>query len=1084
MWFVRDTSSHDRSDRIDNGDQFRHDEGNLPGGPNGCRAHRASVRRAGSARRHRHACRPVAAPALPLTRAADIHDLPATLAEKHLPVHLTGVVTYYDPAQSTLFVADSSGSAFVATTHPYPLHRGDLVEVDGKTKPSFRTVIGPDPVIRVLGQGSAESAKIPGLRSYQELNASKWDCQYVSVRGVVRSAVVENHGVEDLLELEIMMPGGMVQGYVHDFAGIDPQSLIDAEIVFSGVVGGEFNAQQQLMRSVLYATNAADIQIVRAPDVRPHSLPLTPIDRVMETRYTVNQSPRVRVRGIVTFYRPGHAVVIQNGNQSLYASTREANLMPLDTVVDLVGFATEGEYGPFLVQTHIIPTGEHAHIEATPVTYAQAISGEFSDNFVALRGTLVSQLHVEGSDTLSLMVDGHPVTAVLQEATDDPGLPKFPIGSTLEVRGVCRMVATDLWTAPGSAPLLFQINMRYPGDIKVIHSPSWWTVGHVLILLGLFAAVSLLITIWAIMLRRRVAEQTATLARTTRVEQERSRILHAVNSAVALDELLRDICRTFGSLSPGLCCGCSIEGLQDQREQGFEPIYCGDPPPLVLFEAPLGDPEGRQIGRFVAGRMGPSPLSDQEMELVTVASGLANVAVNQRRLYQELNYSSTHDQLTSLPNRRSADLSLDTALQRAVTAGTRVAVAYIDVDQFKQVNDQHGHKVGDLYLQQIAARLSAVVRSTDKLARIGGDEFLLVASGLHAKEDAEAYRTRLESCFANSFVLDGRRLCGSASIGISVYPDHGTTAEDLKRHADFDMYSAKHRRRSAATHDRSFDSVEPAIFSPADLRLALESNRFELFYQPQFSATGELRGLEALLRLNDPILGTVTPDAFIAVAEGNELMLPLGQWVLRQAITDAMAWNLPSLHKVRIVINVSVREIETPDYAQTVLDILRSANFPANRLELEITERMIMRNVTIAEQQLTELQEQGVRIAIDDFGTEYSCLSALHSLPVDTLKIDRSFLRALRAQPEVMHTIEAIVSLAHGMRKRVVVEGVETEKELAALLKLGDIDLQGFFFSRPQPAATITSRLPEWYNGSNGSDGLTSSQQSNPGPVH
>ena len=1010
-----------------------------------------------------YALTPPAVPAVPLTNAAQVHDLPAGLAARHLPVHVKAVVTYYDPAQSTLFLADHTGSVYVATSHTYPLQRGDEVLLDGVTDPSFRTIV-TNPSFQVLGKAPVNAERVPGLRTYQELNSSKFDCQYVTVRGLVRSAVVEQHATEKLLELEIMMPGGIVQGYVHDYADLDPQKLIDADIEFSGALGGQFNSQEQLMRPVLYATDSSDLRIIREAAVHPDTLPLTGIDRVMETRFNLNQSPRVRVRGIVTFYRPGNSIVIQQGDRSLYATTREANPLPLDTVVDLFGFASEGEYGPALTETHIVPTGQTGHIEATPVTYAQALSGRYDDDFVAIRGTLMSQLHVPGSDTLSLMVDNHPVTAVLQEANDDPGLPKLPVGSLLSVRGVCRIVGSGAWTAPGTAPVLFEIQMRYPGDIQVIHSPSWWTLTHALILLGLVLLVSFLITMWAIILRRRVAEQTATLARTMHLEQERSRILHAVNSATSLEDLLTDICFTFGTQSPGLCCCCSIDPLLDQKDQGFDPMYCGDPPPRVLFESALSDTQGRQIGRFVAGRMGPDPLSDDEMELVTIAAGLANIAVNQRRLYHELNYSSTHDQLTSLPNRRSADLSLEAALQRAIAGGTRVAVAYIDVDRFKQVNDQYGHKVGDLYLQQIAGRLSAVIRSTDKLARIGGDEFLLVAGGLHNKEDAEAYRTRLEGCFENSFVLDGRRLCGSASIGIAVYPDHGTTAEDLKRHADIDMYSAKNRRR-AVNDTRSPEPAETAIFSPGDLREALQNQRFQLFYQPQFSSSGELRGLEALLRLNDPILGTVTPDAFISVAERHELIIPLGEWVLRQAVADATRWQLHTLPAVRIVVNVSVVELENPRYAETALAILRDAHYPPERLELEITERTIMRNVAHAEQQLTTLKRHGVRVAIDDFGTEYSCLSALHNLPIDTLKIDRSFIRALRARPEVMRTIEAIVALAHSMHKRVVVEGVETEKEVGALFKLGDIDLQGFFFSRPQPADVITANLANWRSG-------------------
>jgi diguanylate cyclase (GGDEF)-like protein len=612
--------------------------------------------------------------------------------------------------------------------------------------------------------------------------------------------------------------------------------------------------------------------------------------------------------------------------------------------------------------------------------------------------------------------------------------------------------------------------------LRISASPAgWWSLPHTVGLVMALATAMLVLLIWALALRHKLAGKAAQLAAARRLEQERSRLLTAIHSGTPLPLILTDICETFGVMSSGLRFAGTIDAVLNPADDGEEQVVVGDRPRHALFEAALSDPRGRQIGTFRAGYGEERLLSQRDLELATMAAGLANLAVLQSRFTQEFRFSATHDELTSLPNSRSSDVSLAAALADAVSSGTRVALVYVDVDQFRQVNEQYGRKIGDLYLQQVAERLMAAVRSTDKVARVGGDEFLLVAKGLHSADDAEAYRERLGSCFAHSFFLEERRVGGSASIGIAVYPDHGTTAEDLKRHADFDLYSAKHMRRAPGAANPE-GPVETPIFSPTDLLEALDCDRFQLFYQPQFSSRGELKGLEALLRLRDPILGTVTPDTFIAVAERHELMLQLGLWVLRRALADAALWRLQDMPQMCMVVNVAGRELESPGYASSVFSLLSEADYPPDRLELEITERNLMRNTAEAERQLALLRSRGVRVAIDDFGTEYSCLSSLQSLPLDTVKIDRSFVRSLRASPDAMRTLEAMISLAHSLRKRVVVDGVETEREFVALSQLGEMDFQGFFLGRPEPAEVTVLRLAGWQNGfRRGSGGLPGS---------
>ncbi len=998
-----------------------------------------------------------------LTSVKAIHDLPGEMAAKQLPVHLTAEVTFYDAVNKNLFIADSTGGLYVQTTKPYPLHRGDRIEVTGVTAPSFRSNIANDPEIKPLdGLGTLRAKKLDSL-SYGELMSGTWDCRYVILHGTIRSALVTERDGNHFLELELLMNGGLVRVYFKYFRLANVSSLLDAEVDLTGVAAASLNKKKQMMHSILYATDTdEDIRIVKAPNLSLSSIPFTGVDDVMKTHSVVDQTTRVRVRGAVTYYWPGRSIVIQQGNKSLYAATRSYQPLPLGTVVDLFGFADNGGYGPSLVQTEVVPTAEVRPVAARPVNYNEAVSGAFSDDLITVRGRIVSQMRSETSETISLIVDKHAVTAVLQVPNGAAAPDALPLNTEVSLTGICR-ITTGLTGAVTRAPILFLLDMRNRDDLRVLRWPSWWTIPHLLLVTGTLLLVSLVITAWALALRRRVAQQNQRIRSTVRLERERSRLLEAINSDAALDQLLRQINVFVDMLAPGVCC-CStlLDGEPGAAHDAATVI--GVAPIGIAYEAPLVDSKGRQVGTFRAGSIYDRPLNEAENKVVQAAASLATLTVNQRRMYEELNYTSSHDQLTTLPNRRSSDAELEIALRNAVRTGSRAGVAYIDVDRFKQVNDEFGHKVGDLYLQQIAVRLSALVLPGDTLARIGGDEFLLIATHVRSTEELEAYQRQLESCFETSFVLEGSRFSGSASIGIALFPDHGQTAEELKKHADFEMYSAK-RRIGTEQENRYRSSETTEIFTPADLERAMENGQFRLFYQPQFSSAGKLRGLEALLRLNDPILGMVTPDAFIGVIEKTTLIHSVGSWVIHQALTDAAKWQLHNIEDTRIVVNVSAKQIEHSCFAEEVLTALSRLALPATVLELEITERSVVRDLAQAERQLNRLTAAGVRIAIDDFGMEHSCLGVLHKLPIDTLKIDRSFVRAMKTEPAVVHTIQAIVQMANSLNKRIVAEGVETEAEIASLLKMSDMDLQGFCLGRPQPSEDVTKNLEEWCAG-------------------
>ncbi len=701
------------------------------------------------------------------------------------------------------------------------------------------------------------------------------------------------------------------------------------------------------------------------------------------------------------------------------------------------------------------------------MSYDQAVSGLFSDNLVSLRGRVLSEVRTNAADTLILSIADHPVTVELQDPARTGHLPSFPPDTLVSVTGICRVTASNAWGEPGVTPMLFRLDLRGPSDVVVVQRAPWWTVAHLSFVLGGLLLLSVGITVWAFALRRHVALQNVRIAKTVDLEKQRSRLLEAITSDTPLEQVLSDICALIALYAPGLQCFCAVAPATGKLGSVHKSFTVGDTPGAVLYRKSLTGRNGEFLGEYLVGTndRAVTSLVPEQHEVTMIGAALTALAVVKRRLYEQLNYTSAHDGLTGLPNRHTVDTELELALEKAKSRRELIGVAYIDIDHFKQVNDRYGHKSGDLYLQQIAARLRHTIRENDCVARIGGDEFLLVARKLSSSPEFEDLRERLRSCFAEPFLLDGVHYVGSASIGLAVFPDHGLTAGELKRHADLDMYAAKQRR--PAVHNEMARSVSERrdMLTKAHLETALAAGHFRLHYQPQFSPEGKLRGLEALLRLQDPTFGLIMPSAFIATAERSNLVCELGKWVLHQALADAASWGFGEHPELRMTINVAPAEVERPEFARDVLDAIVRAGLPARVLELEITERSFIQDLGQATEQLRCLRNAGVRIALDDFGMEYSSLSTLQLLPIDTLKIDRSFVSSIATAPEARPIVQAIVSLAHSMGKRVVAEGVETQAEMDILLAMGDVHLQGYLLGRPAPPESVAHSLEGWMLG-------------------
>jgi diguanylate cyclase (GGDEF)-like protein len=457
-------------------------------------------------------------------------------------------------------------------------------------------------------------------------------------------------------------------------------------------------------------------------------------------------------------------------------------------------------------------------------------------------------------------------------------------------------------------------------------------------------------------------------------------------------------------------------------------------------------------------------LEGNETSALRSAARLASVVIEHRHLYDRLAFQSQRDALTELPNRRLLQERLEGTLTNAERAGGIAAVLMIDLDWFKQVNDQFGHRAGDAVLRTVGQRLAHSLRHGDTVARVGGDEFTVVMSSVANAEEAERGARRILDKLVEPISLGDRDAQIAASIGISMYPADGRDAATLIRHADLALYQVKSRgRHGVQLYGPQIGSVLRRRMSmETSLGQALQNHELQLHYQPQSDMNRALVGMEALIRWNNPEFRDISPAEFIPVAEGSSLIVPIGNWALTEACRQSVAWQKSGLKPIKMAVNVSARQLAEDNFVAVVRTALAETGLDPTLLELELTETTLMEHVEESLKRLRELRDLGVTISIDDFGTGYSSLSYLQKLPVASVKIDLSFIRDMAGASTTIPVIQAIIDLAHGMGLKVVAEGVETEQQLESLRNLGCDNIQGYLLSRPIPAAEAEVFL---YNG-------------------
>lgn len=437
--------------------------------------------------------------------------------------------------------------------------------------------------------------------------------------------------------------------------------------------------------------------------------------------------------------------------------------------------------------------------------------------------------------------------------------------------------------------------------------------------------------------------------------------------------------------------------------------------------------------------------------------------LQRRQAEENLHFLATHDALTGLPNRLMFREHLDALLAHARADATAVHVLFIDLDRFKDINDSLGHNVGDLLLRAVVARLQDALTHSDMIARLGGDEFVVLV-----KQASDGLTVIIETideiqaALAQPFAIGGSQLQVSASIGVSSFPGDGDDAQTLLKHADMAMYGAKQRGKNTyQMYVRQMSmSLHRRVEMETQLRHAVDNGEFTLVYQPRIDLrSNHCTGVEALLRWNNPLLGAVSPVDFIPVAEETGAIVPIGAWVLREACRQGALWRARGMDPIQVAVNLSARQFADPRLHESILEALEDAGLPGAFLELELTESMVMRHPEQAARWLAMIKRTGVRLSIDDFGTGYSSLAYLNRFPIDTVKIDRSFIRNVPDSHSDTQITSAVIALGHSLGLSVIAEGAETQAQIDFLRKEGCDEVQGYFFSRPIPADDVESFL-------------------------
>ena len=736
-----------------------------------------------------------------LNSLRDLRALSNAEADNRIPVAFEATVTYFRDYERTLFVQDGDQAIYVSAPVDARMVPGDRVLIKGVTAGSFRPIVLASS-ITVLHHGDLPK---PVPASFDEMIHAKLDGRLVTVHGQVRAADVILSSDRRSTNLELLVDGSLMDVVLENDDPNVLKNLLDSEVEIRGVASGRFDGKMQATGVLLHSASLADVKVLKSAQFSPWSLPITPMDEILGSARVFNLTQRVRVRGTITYYHPGATLVLQSGTRSLLVMTLTRNDLHVGDMADVTGFPVVRDGFLAIERGEIQDTHVRAPVTPFATTPHRLTSSKNIFDLVSLEGRVVTEVREAGQDEYVLAADNQLFSAILRHDTVPnaplsslPPLKEIAEGAMVRVTGIC--IAEDSNPFNNSVP--FNILLGSFDDIVVIANPSWVNVRNLLVIVSVLLVVVIVVSGWSWILGRKVRRQTAALSasieaeaaterRMAQLELRRSRILEDINGTVALAAIIEEIADMTSFLLNGAPCWCEIE---DGARLGMIPP---EPNHLRVIRDSIPSRSGTPLGTIFAGMSSPTGSRQVEEEALFVGARLASLAIETRRLYSDLLHRSEFDLLTDIHNRFSLDKHLDQFIDEARRTASIFGLVYIDLDEFKQVNDNHGHHIGDLYLQETCKRMKSQLRGGDQLARLGGDEFAALLPNVRNRAEVEEIAQRLERCFDRPFAVERVVLSGSASIGIAVYPEDGISKNSLLTAADAAMYMSKNAKRKA-----------------------------------------------------------------------------------------------------------------------------------------------------------------------------------------------------------------------------------------------------------------------------------------------
>ena len=726
--------------------------------------------------------------------STDLHTLRALTnqqAMQRFPVDFEATVTYYRDYDTDLFVQDGDDAIYIAYRAGARLLPGDRVRVRGKMQESFKPIVVADDVAVVRHEALPKPLQVTA----GELFSGVRDSLLGTVRGTVHSAQMVWSAGRRNIYLQVLIDGGYIDAAVNSDDPSAVDRLLDSEVEMTGIITSEFDQKMQQSGARLDIQSLQDVRILKPASTRLQDLPITPMESVLSGYHIRDFSQRIQVKGSIIYYQPRRAVVLQSGNQSIWIATQTDVPLQVGDIAYASGFPNVRNGYLILDHGELRDTHQPGPITPRPLSWKEIGFGEYAFMLVTVEGQLVMEARETSQDEYVFTAHGQLFSAIYRHprgmsAAELPPMKNLAAGSQVRVRGINMFYSSDPFDGPVESNLL----LRDFDDITVLAPPSLLSQRNLEITSGILVLIVLLAAGWGWRLERNMHRQAAQAAgdrqRETEIERRRSTILEKINGTGPLDEILQMVAELASSRFGGAPCWC------ETRDGARFGTYAADAAGLTIVGEELRAGSGTSLGRIhVALPVGAEPPALKTGSLQRCAS-LASLAIETRRLYADLVHRSEFDNLTDAHSRYFLERELEMLINLAGAGGDSFGLIYFDLDGFKRVNDAFGHRVGDEYLQHVAQRIKAQLRSQDKLARLGGDEFAVLVPLMRSRNDLEEIVVRLEASLDEPIVLEGSPLQCSASFGLAIYPEDGSTRDELLDIADAAMYSVKVGKRN------------------------------------------------------------------------------------------------------------------------------------------------------------------------------------------------------------------------------------------------------------------------------------------------